>query len=120
MQDAPVIVADEPTANLDPSSRTTVLEVLDDAAGDRTLLTVLHDMELAVTHYDRIVGVVDGSIRFDRPSERVTVAELRETFEGVDTGLPAARSPPQTPSLGQTAAEKHAADQWHATSRSRE
>jgi len=33
MQDAPVIVADEPTANLDPSSSTTVLDVLDDVAG---------------------------------------------------------------------------------------
>ncbi len=67
-------------------------------------------MELAVAHYDRIVGVVDGLIRFDRPSERVTVAELRETFEGVDTGLPAVHSPQQTPSLGHTAAETHAAE----------
>jgi phosphonate transport system ATP-binding protein len=81
MQDAPVIVADEPTANLDPSSRTTVLEVLDVVAGDRMLITVLHDMDLAVTHYDRIVGVADGTVRFDRPADELTTSGLRDTFD---------------------------------------
>lgn len=78
MQNASVIVADEPTANLDPSSSTTVLNVLDDVAGSRTLITVLHDMDLAVAHYDRIVGIVDGSVRFDHPTESTTAAELEE------------------------------------------
>jgi phosphonate transport system ATP-binding protein len=84
MQDAPVIVADEPTANLDPSSRTTVLDVLDDVAGDRSLITVLHDMDLAVTHYDRVVGVAGGAVRFDTPAENVTASRLEEMFDRRD------------------------------------
>ncbi|OLZ39389.1 phosphonate ABC transporter ATP-binding protein [Natrinema saccharevitans] len=84
MQDAPVIVADEPTANLDPSSSITVLDVLEDVAGKRMLITVLHDMDLAVEHYDRIVGIVDGSVRFDRPAESITAAELEELSDRDD------------------------------------
>ncbi|MDS0477285.1 ATP-binding cassette domain-containing protein [Natrinema sp. 1APR25-10V2] len=90
MQDAPVIVADEPTANLDPSSSTTVLDVLDDVAGGRMSITVLHDMDLAVAHYDRIVGIVDGSVRFDRPAESTTAAEL-EDLSDRDEGNASAR-----------------------------
>jgi len=89
MQDAPVIVADEPTANLDLSSSTTVLDVLDDVAGSRTLITVLHDMDLAVAHYDRLVGIVDGSIRFDRSTESTTADELEELTAQDDANTPA-------------------------------
>ena len=101
MQEAPVVVADEPTANLDPSSRETVLEVLDDVVGDRTLITALHDMELAASHNDRVLGLADGEIRFDRPAERVTPAELEATFDANDGERSAAggggRSPVRVP-----------------------
>lgn len=119
IQGAPVIVADEPTANLDPSARTTVLEVLNDVAGNRMLITVLHDMDLALAHYDRIVGIVDGTIRFDRSSDSVTAAKLKEMVDRDDanTGTTdsAERRPPD-----QSATSKRVTEHWHATSGHRE
>jgi phosphonate transport system ATP-binding protein len=112
MQDAPVIVADEPTANLDPSSRTTVLEVLDDVAGDRMLVTILHDMDLAVTHYDRIVGVADGTVRFDRPAEELTTSGLRDTFDQQCEDSSVEKRATETPSLGGSDPSNELPEYW--------
>lgn len=116
MQDAPVIVADEPTANLDPSSSTTVLDVLDDVAGNRTLITVLHDMDLAVAHYDRLVGIVDGSVRFDRPTESTTAAELEELTAQDDANTPAVHATEKR-SLTDADAPKQGAEKWSGPAR---
>lgn len=111
MQDAPVIVADEPTANLDPSSSTTVLDVLEDVAGSRTLITVLHDMDLAVAHYDRIVGIVDGSVRFDRPTGSTTAAELEELTARDDANTPADHAT-ENRSFADVDAPKQGTEKW--------
>lgn len=116
MQDAPVIVADEPTANLDPSSSTTVLDVLDDAAENRLLLTVLHDMDLAVTHYDRIVGIVDGSVRFDRPTESNTAAELEELSARDEANAPAVHAAEKR-SFRDADAPKRVPEKWYGPAR---
>ncbi|WP_135822100.1 phosphonate ABC transporter ATP-binding protein [Halostella litorea] len=80
VRDVPAMLADEPTANLDPASRANVLDVLEAAAGDRVLLTVLHDVDLAVERYDRIVGLADGRVRFDEPAAEVTDDRLAALF----------------------------------------
>lgn len=80
MHDAPVVLADEPTANLDPSSRSNVIDVLDEAAGGRMLVTVLHDVGLALDRFDRIIGLADGRLRFDAPAATVTDAQLDALF----------------------------------------
>lgn len=115
LQDAPVIVADEPTANLDPSTSTTVHEVLDDAAGDRLVIAVLHDMDLAVTHYDRIVGIANGAVQFDRPAERTTVAELEGTFDRLYTKSSATHTAAENRSLGRTHASERVTGFWYDT-----
>ncbi|UHQ95249.1 phosphonate ABC transporter ATP-binding protein [Haloterrigena alkaliphila] len=116
MQDAPVIVADEPTANLDPSSSTTVLGVLEDVAGSRTVITVLHDMDLAVAHYDRIVGIVDGSVRFDRPTGSTTAAELEELTARDDANTPAVYAT-ENRSLADANAPKQGTEKWSGPAR---
>ncbi|WP_340097733.1 phosphonate ABC transporter ATP-binding protein [Salinibaculum salinum] len=80
IQDAPAVLADEPTANLDPSSRATVLDVLDSVTEDRILLTVLHDIDLALDRYDRVIGIADGRVRFDAPPADVTDQMLSDLF----------------------------------------
>lgn len=88
VRDAPAVLADEPTANLDPASRESVLDVLDAVTGDRMLLTVLHDVDLALDHYDRIVGLADGRLQFDAPASAVTDEMLAAVFasEGATNG----------------------------------
>lgn len=80
MHDAPVVLADEPTANLDPNSRSNVIDVLDEAVGDRVLVTVLHEVGLALDRFDRIIGLADGRIHFDAPAAAVTDGQLDDLF----------------------------------------
>ncbi|EMA43205.1 phosphonate ABC transporter ATP-binding protein [Halococcus saccharolyticus] len=96
VQDAPIVLADEPTANLDPSTTATVLDVLEESVGDGTLVTVLHDVRLARERYDRVVGLADGQVCFDRPATAVTDALLDELF-GPD--MDAAKATTESPSV---------------------
>jgi phosphonate transport system ATP-binding protein len=80
VQDAPAVLADEPTANLDPASRANVLDVLASLTADRILLTVLHDIDLALERYDRLVGMADGRVHFDESPDAVTEAMLSDLF----------------------------------------
>lgn len=80
IQDAPVVLADEPTANLDPSSRSNVIDVLDSTVGDQMLVTVLHEIGLALDRFERVLGVADGLLQFDEPVTAVTDAMLDDLF----------------------------------------
>ena len=54
--DPPLLLADEPTGNLDPANKTRVLDLLFEVARERgaTLVTVTHDREL-LSRFDRVV-----------------------------------------------------------------
>ena len=63
--DPPLLVADEPTGNLDSRTADEVLAVLDAVRGEgRTIVLVTHAPDLA-ERADRIVRVVDGRIASD-------------------------------------------------------
>lgn len=70
-QEAAVILADEPVSSLDPGSAETVLEILRDVARKQELavLCSLHQVDWARRYADRIVGLRDGRIGFDRRAE---------------------------------------------------
>ncbi|WP_225307868.1 MULTISPECIES: phosphonate ABC transporter ATP-binding protein [unclassified Haloarcula] len=92
MQDAAVVLADEPTANLDPNSRRNVIDVLNAALDRELLVTALHEVDLALEHFDRIVGVADGRVRFDTPAPAVTNDQLDALFAaGASTPDPDAK-----------------------------
>lgn len=61
--DPPVILADEPTGNLDTKSSENVQKILREISSreSRAVLTVTHDKDFA-KHADRIVTLVDGRI----------------------------------------------------------
>ncbi len=85
VRDAPAVLADEPTASLDPASRANVLDVLDTVVGDRLLLTVLHDVDLALDRYERLVGIADGRLHFDAAPADVTEEMLENLFAAGDS-----------------------------------
>ena len=69
-----LLLADEPTGNLDSKSGAAVLEMLDDLNGNGlTLLVVTHNPKVA-QRADRILFLVDGRIARRVPGENV--AEL--------------------------------------------
>ncbi|MER2582199.1 MAG: hypothetical protein ABTR20_05705 [Candidatus Competibacter sp.] len=61
--DPPIILADEPTGNLDTHASANVRQILHDLTGDmgKTVIAVTHDLTF-VKAADRIIGIVDGRI----------------------------------------------------------
>jgi phosphonate transport system ATP-binding protein len=81
LQDSQVLLADEPTANLDPTTSETVLDLLETAAANGALAVVMHDVDLALERFDRVIGVSDGRLQFDRSADRVGTELLSSLFE---------------------------------------
>jgi ABC-type multidrug transport system fused ATPase/permease subunit len=76
--DAPVLLLDEPTTGLDGDARTHVIEAIQRAAGDRAVLIVTHDLDLAL-RADRIVDL--GAQRNRSPRWPAPAAPARPTEE---------------------------------------
>ena len=77
--DPALVLADEPTGNLDTKSANIVFELMRQVnrSNRTTFLIVTHNMDLA-RRCDRIVEVVDGRIVSDRQPEAVAKASLAE------------------------------------------
>lgn len=73
-QDPEVILADEPIASLDRENSREVMDLLADLSREegRTLVVSLHEVEYALSHCERVVGVRGGRIAFDAPAGEVT------------------------------------------------
>ena len=67
LSDASLLLVDEPLSALDPTLAQQTLLTLKEEAHNRnaTLICSLHQVELARTHFDRIIGLRDGQILFD-------------------------------------------------------
>jgi ABC-type multidrug transport system fused ATPase/permease subunit len=59
VRDAPLVVLDEPTADLDPAGAQVVAEAVERLRGGRTVLVIAHRPELA-RRADRIVRLEGG------------------------------------------------------------
>jgi iron complex transport system ATP-binding protein len=82
-QQTELILLDEPTTYLDLSYQLEILELLHrlNREQGRTILMVLHDLNLATRFADYMIALRDGGIIRHGPPEEVMTAEvLRETF----------------------------------------
>ena len=79
---APILMADEPVAALDPRHQIAIMQILHQAAvGGDCVVVVLHDLPLATRFCDRIVVVAEGGILADGPPDRaLTTAVVRRAF----------------------------------------
>lgn len=77
---APVLIADEPTGNLDPENSAKVISLLAKAAKSRLVLLVTHEFDEVKDHATRHIRLQDGSVV-------------------VDTALRAANEPEELPSV---------------------
>ncbi|HMJ01702.1 MAG TPA: ABC transporter ATP-binding protein [Conexibacter sp.] len=68
VNDPRLVLADEPTGNLDRRNAEQTLALLrEHAVGDRAVVMVTHDHELAERYADEVVTLVDGRVREDAP-----------------------------------------------------
>lgn len=62
---APILIADEPTGNLDPENSAKVIELLSAAARDRLVIMITHEFEEAVDHATRRIVLRNGVVVSD-------------------------------------------------------
>ena len=84
MQDAQIIIADEPIASLDPKAGREIMDLLLEVVSERglTVLCTLHQLELAQQYGDRIVGMKAGTVVLDTPQEAATLSEMQALYQG--------------------------------------
>ncbi len=92
MQRPRLILADEPTASLDPSAAREVCQLLRDSAAQATLITVVHNTELLPLLADRVLGLRQGHVQFDEPIAGLDPARLQALYRNDAATPPAANT----------------------------
>jgi phosphonate transport system ATP-binding protein len=82
VQNAEIIIADEPIASLDPSSARRVMDILADLNNrdNITVLVSLHQVEYAMRYCPRTIALKDGRIVYDGPSRALTPEFLNALY----------------------------------------
>ena len=85
MQDPKMILADEPTASLDPATGREIMELLRGIARDSKIPVIIsmHDMHLAKEFVDRVVALRSGDKVFDGPVSATDFASIYTVVEAV-------------------------------------
>jgi iron complex transport system ATP-binding protein len=82
-QETKVILLDEPTANLDIGRQTEILDLMKELCleNNLTVLTALHDLNLAAQYCDRLVMLHNGQVHAEgKPEEVITPLNIREVY----------------------------------------
>lgn len=84
-QDAPLLLADEPTAGLDPSHQIALMRIFAALSREgRAVVASLHDLGLAGRWCSRLILIDRGAIVADGPPEAVLSAERLRQVYGVE------------------------------------
>ena len=83
-----MILADEPTASLDPQLTTSIMDILKAINAERglTLVVSQHQLETALAYATRIVGFRRGRIRFDGPPSALTPSLIDAIYGDGEAG----------------------------------
>ena len=89
-QEAPLLLLDEPTSNLDANAQVEILDLVAElAARGAGVLLIVHDLTLAAAYCDRIVLLDRGEVVAEgAPSEVVTSEHVQRVYGGGVTVLP--------------------------------
>lgn len=80
-QEARILLLDEPLSGLDIRSQELLLQTLDDLRNrEVTVLTALHDLQLAARHFDRVMLLNHRLVGFGMANEVFTPARLVEAY----------------------------------------
>ena len=82
-QSPSAILADEPVSSVDPARARSLVELLLKVADEEktTLIMSLHNLELAMEKFPRVVGMRNGSIQFDRSPDQISKEELQKLYQ---------------------------------------
>jgi len=99
MQDPVLVLGDEVVSSLDPGAAEVVMALLREIADEgRTVICVLHHVDLALGYGDRIVALNRGSVVIDQPAGAMAAEELDHLYPAARAlrphALPAGRAQP--------------------------
>jgi len=82
VQEPDIVLADEPTASLDPHNTRVVMDALQriNRHFGITVIVNLHSLELARSYCDRLVGMAAGEVVFDDVTAALTDTAARELY----------------------------------------
>lgn len=82
VQQAKVLLADEPIASLDPESSRRVMEILREinTGEGMTVLVSLHQVDYAIRYCPRTIALKDGTVVYDGPSSSLNPAFLKTLY----------------------------------------
>ncbi len=83
---APILIADEPTGNLDRENSAKVIQLLAAAARERLVLMVTHDFNEAQEFATRRIIIRDGEVDADIRLRQIEERKVRTAEETVDDG----------------------------------
>ncbi|MEG1680549.1 MAG: ATP-binding cassette domain-containing protein, partial [Stenotrophomonas sp.] len=84
MQRPAVLLADEPTSSLDPKTSIEIIQLLRDQGIQRQIpvMVNIHDVELARSYADRIIGMTGGHVVYDGAPEGLNEDHLTQIYGG--------------------------------------
>jgi phosphonate transport system ATP-binding protein len=84
LSSAEALLVDEPLSALDPALSELTIATLRREAAERqaTLICTLHQVDLALAHFPRIVALKNGRVVFDLPRAQVTQDMITELYQG--------------------------------------
>lgn len=80
-QNTPIIVLDEPVANVDPKYTLIISNILKKIKKEKIIIIVLHDINLAINISDKIIGLKTGEIFLETNSENIDEIKLSDLYD---------------------------------------
>lgn len=81
-QQQPIFMGDEPFSALDPVMGVRLLSIVKQAHPN--VICVLHDAELALTHFDRIIVISAGKVALDAQAQQLSLEHLSQHYVVAD------------------------------------
>ena len=78
-----LLLADEPVASLDPKAAELIMSLLKKVNKELNITVIcnLHQVDLASKYSDRIVGLLDGEIKFDQPATNIDKMGINQIYK---------------------------------------
>ncbi|NRB05178.1 MAG: ATP-binding cassette domain-containing protein [Rhodobacteraceae bacterium] len=78
-----ILIADEPTASLDPAAGEDVMDLFFDLARQEgvTVIFISHNIDHALRYGDRVLGLADGGMPLDARAKNLSAQDLRGLYD---------------------------------------
>jgi phosphonate transport system ATP-binding protein len=97
VQQARLVLADEPIASLDPESCRKVMDLLAILNTERNITVVvsLHQVDIALRYFPRVIALKNGNLMYDGPSANVEQKLLDEVYKSDPDGMRVGQAAPR-------------------------